>query len=152
MLGRSTVRLARVPEQGSEGPGRDRYGVVRWAGGESSQRNGRERVVRCQRPAESAAWTFSATVPDRPPVFIVRVALYVPAEVFVRVTAQVETPGWVTYTRGVVDRASAVVTEIEIDRPRVAADAEGRIPKAFISKATAWVALSVPSVAVATAV
>jgi hypothetical protein len=64
----------------------------------------------------------------------------------------VVTPGWVTYARGTVDSASADVTVNVIYRPRVAAEADGRIPKAFISKATDWVGLNVPSRAVTTAV
>ena len=65
-------------------------------------------------------------------------------------TAQVATPAG-SRIRGFVDSASADVTEIEIDRPRVAAEADGRIPNAFISNATALSALSVPSSAVTTA-
>jgi hypothetical protein len=77
----------------------------------------------------------------------VSVALYVPADVRVSVTAQVATPGCATWTRGAVESASADVTLIVIDRPRVAIDADGRMPKAFISKPTDWTAVSVPSVA-----
>src|SRR5690349_8876716 len=52
-----------------------------------------------------------------------------------------------TRTRGAVESGSAEVTEILIDRPRVAAEAEVRIRNAFISKPTAWTAVDVPSVA-----